>query len=107
MYTYDPSIEWLLPTDDGEVPYKPSPNPIGLGEVQLMTEVKRLYIFVKDGDPALHQLRRETLFLQMLEWLDAQEAKLLIEASQKVIKGISKKVVEAVFPDIFDLVIDE
>ena len=49
----------------------------------LSQEARRLYLFTKGGDNTITQNKRETLFIQMLEGLSAEEAKFLITVVNK------------------------
>ena len=50
--------------------------PKGTEHQQLSTEYKRLYHFVKGGNDVLKSLRRETMFIQLLEGLHADEIRI-------------------------------
>jgi hypothetical protein len=60
-----------------------------------------LYHFIKGGNPALNQNKREMMFVQMLEGLHKDEAELLIAAKDKSLhrkyKGLSDNVVKEAF----------
>jgi hypothetical protein len=96
---YNPNVKWLLP--EGVPPYTPS-NLTDI-EGRLYNEAKHLYLFVEGGNPNLKQVRREQLFIQMLESIDAEDAKLLIgvKDSKLPYKSITKKLVQDAFPGIF------
>ncbi len=79
---FDPNIEWLLPKGT-DVPFNVNEAPIGTEHTLLSQEAKRLYLFTKGGDNSLTQKKRETLFIQMLEGLSAEEAKFLITVVNK------------------------
>ena len=53
----------------------------------LLQEAKRLYLFTKGGDNTLTRNKRETLFIQMLEGLSAQEAEFLITVVNKKVNN--------------------
>ena len=97
---FDPSIEWLLPKGN-DVPYEVNDAPIGTEHTLLSQEAKRLYLFTKGGDNALTQNKRETLFIQMLEGLSAEEAKFLITVVNKRVnneyKGFTSNIVKEAF----------
>ena len=97
---FDPKIEWLLPKGE-QVPYKENDAPIGTEHTILSQEAKRLYLFTKGGDNSLTQNKRETLFIQMLEGLTAQEAKFLVTVVNKRInneyKGFTANLVKEAF----------
>ena len=66
---FDPKIEWELPP--GEPPFIPNEAPEGTEHTLLENEAKRLWHFVKGADPKLNSLKKETLFIQILEGLHA------------------------------------
>ena len=94
--SFDPKIEWLLP--EGTVPYIPNDAPAGTEHNLLLTEAKKLYHYIKTGNPTLQQTRREIMFVQLLESLHHTEATLLVAAKDKklhqVYKGLSANVVK-------------
>ena len=97
---FDPNIEWLLPKGT-DVPYAVNEAPIGTEHTLLSQEAKRLYLFTKGGDNSLTQKKRETLFIQMLEGLSAEEAKFLITVVNKRVnneyKGFTANLVKEAF----------
>ena len=97
--SFDPKIVWELP--DGDVPYRENDAPEGTEHTQLHQEVRKLYHFIKGGNPALKQNKREMMFVQMLEGLHKDEAVLLIAAKDKKLhrqyKGLSDNVVKEAF----------
>ena len=96
---FDPKIEWLLPM--GDVPYTPNDAPVGTEHTMLRQEAKRLYLFTKGGDGSLTQNKRETLFVQMLEGLSAEEAEFLVTVVNKKVnnkyKGFTGNLVKEAF----------
>ncbi len=64
IWNFDESIESALP--EGQVPYKPNEVPVGTDHTSLRREWKQLYHFVKGGNDKLNNLRRESMFVQML-----------------------------------------
>ena len=94
--SFDPKIEWALP--DGDVPYTRNDAPEGTEHTSLSYESRKLYHFIKGGDNRITQNKREAMFVQMLEGLHADEAKLLINIKDKklhqVYKGLSSAVVK-------------
>ena len=97
--SFDPKIEWSLP--EGEVPYTPAEAPEGTEHNVLAHEARKLYHFIEGGNPQITQNKREAMFVQMLEGLHEDEAKLLVAAKDKklhqVYKGLSANVVKAAF----------
>lgn len=99
-YTLDPSIVWDLP--EGAPPYKPCIYPAQ--EMRLFAESRRLYLFVKGGNPNLTKLKREALYIELLESIHPEDAKLLIAAKDKKIpyKGITLKLIKDAFPGLIE-----
>jgi hypothetical protein len=97
--SFDPSIEWELP--EGEVPYKVNDAPDGTEHTNLAHESRLLFHFIKGGNPKLSALRRENMFLQLLEGLSKEEAEIIIAAKDGALhrkyKGLSDAVVKEAF----------
>ena len=96
---FDPKIEWVLPP--GDVPYTANDAPIGTEHTLLHMEAKRLYLFTKGGDGSLTSKKRETIFIQMLEGLCAEEAAFLVSVVNKRVnndyKGFTANLVKEAF----------
>ena len=97
---FDPNIEWLLP--QGDVPYTANDAPIGTEHTLLQQEAKRLYLFTKGGDNAISSTKRETLFIQMLEGLSAEEATFLVTVVNKRVNNEYKGFTANLVKDAFD-----
>lgn len=95
----DPEVEWDLP--EGAPSYKKC-SYIDI-EGRLYQEMRTLYLYLKGGNPALNKVKREFLFIGLLESLDPRDAELLIAVKDKKLpKTISKKVVSKAFPELFN-----
>jgi len=96
---FDPKIEWDLP--EGIPPYIANEAPAGTEHTYLEVEAKRLYNFAVGGNDQLNKIRKETLFIQMLEGLHADEAKVLIDMKNKTLnktyKGLTSEMVKEAF----------
>jgi hypothetical protein len=99
-YALDKRVKWLLPK--GPAPYKPCPYLDQEG--QLYSEARRLYLFVEGGNPNLTDLRREMMFIQILESVHPKDAELLNKIKDKKlpVKGITTKVVNLAFPGLVE-----
>lgn len=99
-YAYDEKVKFLLP--EGDPPYKPNELPDQEGI--LYSELRRLYLFIEGGNPNLKPVRREYLFVQLLETVNKDDAKLLLAVKDKKIpyKGITKKFVEELYPGLLE-----
>jgi hypothetical protein len=99
-YMFDPEIQFELP--EGDVKFKP--NPRIDDQSALYREFKRLPIFMR-GVPQyanLVQKRRELLFVQLLETVDAEDAKLLVAMKDKKSPyyNITRRLVAKSFPGL-------
>jgi hypothetical protein len=96
-YGLDPAIVWDLPK--GAPPYKK--NEYTDQQSNLYREARRLYLFLKDGNPNLTPVKREMLFIQLLETIDPEDAEILIAAKDKKFpKSINIKMVNQAFPGL-------
>ena len=97
--SFDANIEWALP--EGEVPFTRNDAPEGTEHASLSYESRKLYHFIKGGNPQISQNKRESMFVQMLEGLHESEADVLVAAKDKklhqVYKGLSAPVVKEAF----------
>jgi hypothetical protein len=90
---FDPAKKFLLP--EGDPPYKADDAPIGMSLAILRQELKRFYVFCRADLPAV---RREDLFIQLLEGVHPSEAKLLLLVKDQNLTSMYKKIThEAVF----------
>jgi len=96
---FDPKIEWDLPA--GDPPFIANEAPIGTEHGLLRNEAKRLWYFVKGANNELTKTQKETMFIQMLEGLHKDEAKVLLgmksKSLNKMYKGLTESVVREAF----------
>ena len=98
-FAFDPGWKWLLP--EGTPPYSPAAKEADVQSV-LKADYRRLQYFVNTPQgSATKPLRRETMFIEMLEAVDRNDAKLLVAAKDKKLpfKTVTKKLVMEAFPD--------
>ncbi len=101
IINFDESLKFLLP--EGEVPFNPNDAPAGTEHTRLTQEYRGLYRFFKGGDSSLKSMRREQLFVQLLEGLHKDEAEMLVLACNKELQSkyrITKQAVSEAFPQI-------
>ncbi len=102
IINFDETVVSEIP--EGDVPYTPNDAPVGTDHTRLESEYKGLYRFFKGGDSRLKALKRETMFIQLLEGLSAEEAELLCLVKDgrltEKYKRITKAVVSEAFPSI-------
>ena len=73
------------------------------GHTTIRRESKHFYRFVKGGDDAMNQIRRETMFINILEGLHPLEAEIIVLVKDGRLEDrykITKDVVSEAFPDI-------
>jgi len=64
---------------------------------------RQFYRFVKGGDDSLNKIKRESMFINLLETLHQEEAEILILVKDKQLGskfGITKELVSEAFPEI-------
>ena len=131
IWNFDPSVISVLPP--GEVPYSSmkdeqittgtlstkiaqavgtmeynNDDSMGLGDFKkgrttIRKEYTRFYNFCKGGNDQLKSLRRETMFIQMLEGLHPLDAEILCLVKDKNLEEkykITKEIVSEAYPDI-------
>jgi hypothetical protein len=102
---YDKDITFLLP----ETPPPWKKNKLPDTDTMLYREARRLRIFVKGGGyDNLKQVKRESLFISLLEDINNEDADLLTQnmLSHTPVKGLTRQTVEEAFPDLFTLPIN-
>ena len=73
------------------------------GHTTIRRESKHFYRFVRGGDDAMNQIRRETMFINILEGLHPLEAEIVVLAKDGNLEDrykITKDVVVEAYPDI-------
>jgi len=101
IWNFDDTVVSMIP--EGQVPYKENEVPVGTDHTSLRREFKHLYNFVKGGNDSLSSLRRETMFIQILEGLHPEEAKILCLVKDKALQSkykINRDIVSEAYPDI-------
>lgn len=99
-YAFHPDIKFVLP--EGAPPYKTIGSPDEWNPTYLYPNIRKLYLFVEGGHEGLTTMRREQLFVQMLESLHPKEAEVLVQVKDKKLKyrGLTYKLVKETFSDI-------
>ena len=101
IWNFDDSVVSILP--DGPVPFEKNEAPAGTEHTYLAHEHKLLYNFIKGGNDFLKPVKREQLFLQLLEGLHEDEAEVICLMKDKKLTDkykLTKSVVSEAFPDI-------
>ena len=102
IWNFDQRVQSAIP--DGQVPYEPNDVPVGTDHTSLRREWKTLYHFIKGGNNTLSGLRRESMFIQLLEGLHPKEAEIICLVKDKELESeypkVTIDVVKEAFPDI-------
>ena len=96
---FDPKIKFDLP--EGNQPYIKNEAPAGTEHTSLASEARKLYHFVVGGNNQITKLKKETMFIQMLEGLHGDDAEVLMAIKNKtlnnVYKGLTANLVKETF----------
>lgn len=99
--TFDNTIQWNLP--DGKPPYTPNAEGAPSPSTLLKQHLNFKY-FVKGlrESSRLPAVKRERMFIDMLESLPTQEAEIVVSMINKKspYKGLTKKLVQDAFPSL-------
>lgn len=86
-HAFLPKYKCILP--EGEPPYKPAAEPIGMTPTNLFNECKRFYVFTRED---LTSIKRESLFISLLEGIHPDEAKVLIAMKDQLLHKMYPKI---------------
>ena len=101
IWNFDESVISMIP--EGDVPFTPNDSPQGTDHTSLRREQRNLYHFVKGGNDTLSKLRRESMFIQMLEGLHPNEARIVVLAKDGRLHedyAVTYDQVKEAYPDI-------
>jgi len=95
---FDDRVQFLLP--DTPPPY--TPNKEESAPSSWRRQNTKLQYLVKGPGNKVQQIKRESIFIQMLEAVHPKDAKLLCEMVNKrtPARGLTKKLVQEAFPDL-------
>ena len=96
---FDPKIKFDLPA--GDPPFIRNEAPAGTEHTSLASEAKKLFHFVVGGNNTINKLKKETMFIQMLEGLQEKDADVLMSIKNKnlnnLYKGLTANLVKETF----------
>ena len=101
IWNFDLSITSVIP--EGEVPIQPKENPEVKPSSSIKKEWNKFYNFVQGGNDSMNKIRKETMFINILESLHPSEAEILILVKDKKLQSkysITKELVSEAYPDI-------
>ena len=74
------------------------------GQSSIRREFKKFYNFIRGGNDGMSNLRRETIFINIVQGLHPREAEILCLVKDKKLeekyKAISKEIISQAYPDI-------
>ena len=85
---------FLLP--DTDPPFKRDAAPIGMSPANFLQETKRFYVFCRED---LSKLRRETLFIQLLDNVHPSEADVILAVKNQKLTKLYPKITAKVVAD--------
>src|SRR6056300_701840 len=96
---FDPNVTMDLP--EGAPPYKKDESPIGHQPTTLNLEYRKFYLWL-DPKQSISKIKKESLFVEMLESLHYTEADVIIAAKDRQLsksyKGLTESLVREAFP---------
>ena len=101
VWNYDDSVKSAIP--EGNVPYTPNDAPTPEAQSKLASQYRTLYNYVRGGNVALRQVKRESLFIELLESLHPDEAELICLVKDKDLTKkyrVTHNVVKEAYPDV-------
>lgn len=97
--SFDDSLDFNLPK--GSVPYEPAPEESH--PANLLNQNKKFRFFLKGGQgDSMPKVKREKIFLDMVETIHPKDAELVCAMINKKlkVKGITKKLVQEAYPGL-------
>ena len=108
IWNFDETVVSMLP--DGPVPYQPVEGDVQANREQgipqrttIRNSARQFYRFVKGGDDALNKIKRESIFINILQTLPQPEAEILVLVKDKALNtkyNITKELVAEAYPEI-------
>ncbi len=96
---FHPDIVWELP--EGSPPYKKDDSEYGLAPSILEREVRKLVYFTsRTGKLIQNKMKREEIFVSMLESVHPSEAELFIQMKDKRIDGLTARLIWEFMPGL-------
>ena len=94
----DPKVKWHLP--EGAPPYQPSSHSEPMASI--FRENTKFRYFVKNNNINISQIKREQIFIGVLEAVHPKDAELVISMINKKppVKGLTFKIAQEAFPDL-------
>ena len=94
-HSFLPDYKMDLP--EGEPPFKPAAEPMGMTPTNMFSEARRMYVFTRKD---LSALKRESLFISLLEGVHPDEAKVLIAMKDQKLHKMYPKITHKLVSDV-------
>jgi len=94
-HNFLPNYKFILP--EGEPPFKPAAEPLGMTETNLFVECKRFYNTFCNAN--VKPIRREALFIGLLEGIHPEEAKIVIAVKDQKLQKLYPKITHKLVSD--------
>ena len=108
IWNFDETVVSMLP--EGSVPYQPVEGDVQANREQgipqrttIRNSARQFYRFVKGGDDAMNKIKRESVFINILQTLPEPEAEILVLVKDKLLTtkyNITKELVAEAYPEI-------
>ena len=93
-HAFLPNYKMNLP--EGEPPFKPAAEPMGMTPTNMFSEARRMYVFLRED---LSAIKRESLFISLLEGVHPEEAKILIAVKDQKLTKLYPKITHKLVSD--------
>jgi hypothetical protein len=93
-HSFLPDYKFILP--EGEPPFKAAAEPMGMTPTNLFSEARRMYVFTRKD---LTPIKRESLFISLLEGVHPEEAKILIAVKDQKLTKLYPKITHKLVSD--------
>ena len=93
-HAFLPNYKMNLP--EGEPPFKPAAEPMGMTPTNMFSEARRMYVFIRED---LSAIKRESLFISLLEGVHPDEAKVLIAIKDQKLTKLYPKITHKLVSD--------
>lgn len=101
-HAFNPKVVYQLP--EGDPPYKKDNGPIGLSDTSLWSETRKLKYLWCSPPAGVKKRRLEELFINMLEGLHDDDAKIVLAMKSKTLHmlypGLTDTLVKKAFPNL-------
>mgnify|MGYP003526834822 CR=1 FL=1 len=100
QFTWHPKIKWMLP--EGTPPYRSDYPDYSLAPSTLSQAIKKFKYLVECSTMATSPIKREQIFIQLLESMYTEDSKLMImmkeqKIDQRVYRGVTEDLFRAAF----------